>query len=72
MIDRIMVLNVISVLGLITLTIAVLDLGLGAQQPIEPKFKVVDTYHGCAIVRYTDQTNRWHYFMDCKSSTGVK
>ena len=28
-------------------------------------FEVVDSYHGCDIIRYTDITNRWHYFMKC-------
>lgn len=28
-------------------------------------FQVVDSYHGCDIVRYSDITNRWHYFMKC-------
>lgn len=31
------------------------------------KFKVIDSYHSCDIVRYTDLTNRFHYFMDCKN-----
>jgi len=32
----------------------------------EEKFKVVDKYGPCEVVRYTDETNRWHYFLDCK------
>lgn len=30
------------------------------------KFEVVDHYGTCAVVRYTDDTQRWHYFLDCR------
>jgi hypothetical protein len=33
--------------------------------PPAPRFRTVDSYHGCDIVRYQDDTNRWHYFLDC-------
>ena len=29
------------------------------------KFEVVDKYEQCDVVRYTDKTNRWHYFLHC-------
>jgi hypothetical protein len=29
------------------------------------KFEVVDRYEKCAVVRYTDPTQRWHYFLHC-------
>ena len=32
----------------------------------EDKYKVVDHYGTCAVVRYTDDTQRWHYFLDCR------
>jgi acyl-CoA synthetase (AMP-forming)/AMP-acid ligase II len=31
----------------------------------EEKFKVVDKYKNCTVVRYTDTTNRWHYLLHC-------
>ena len=31
----------------------------------EKKFEVVDKYGDCNVVRYTDETQRWHYFLDC-------
>ena len=35
--------------------------------PPERKFEVVDTYHGCNVVRYTpDYSARSAYFLDCK------
>ena len=34
------------------------------KEPVE-KFKVVDNYGTCAIVRYTDPSQQWHYFLDC-------
>jgi hypothetical protein len=30
------------------------------------KFEVVDKYGDCNVVRYTDDTQRWHYFLDCR------
>ena len=30
------------------------------------KFKVMDAYNGCNVVRYTDDSQRWHYFLDCR------
>ena len=32
----------------------------------EKKFEVVDTYKGCDVVRYTDPSTRWNYFLDCE------
>ena len=31
----------------------------------EEKFKVVDHYEGCSVVRYTDRSNQWHYLLKC-------
>ncbi len=37
--------------------------------PDEPKnnskFEVLDQYEGCSVIRYTDPTSRWHYFLKC-------
>jgi len=30
-----------------------------------PKFEVVDQYKNCDVVRYTDPSNRYRYFLDC-------
>jgi len=35
-----------------------------SSDPAE-KFKVVDKYKNCSVVRYTDPTNRWHYLLHC-------
>ena len=43
----------------------ILTLGEPEDVPRE-KFKVVDHYGTCAVVRYNDDTNRWHYFLDCR------
>lgn len=40
-------------------------IGLQNREPQE-KYKVVDHYGTCAVVRYTDDTQRWHYFLDCR------
>lgn len=36
----------------------------------EKKFEVVDKYGDCNVVRYTDATQRWHYFLDCRGQGG--
>jgi hypothetical protein len=43
----------------------ILTLGGKEENPPE-KYKVVDHYGTCAVVRYIDHTNRWHYFLDCR------
>ena len=43
-----------------------------AQQPVAPKsnFEVVDTYsyenRTCSVIRYTNPSTTWVYFLDCK------
>ena len=55
---------VIVVMGVFALFIA--TIGSPNVKPAE-KFKVVDTYEKCNVVRYTDETQRWHYFLDCST-----
>jgi hypothetical protein len=31
------------------------------------KFEVIDTYKNCNVIRYTDPTSRWHYFLRCST-----
>ena len=33
--------------------------------PAKERFKVVDTYEDCEVLRYTDESNRYHYFLHC-------
>jgi hypothetical protein len=54
------VLTVFAVFGLI---LAVFS---NSEEEPREKYKVVDHYGTCAVVRYTDDTNRWHYFLDCR------
>lgn len=44
-----------------------LIVGIWASADPEPveKFKVVDRYENCDVVRYTDYTNRWNYLLHC-------
>jgi len=58
---------VIVVMGVFGLFIA--TLGTPGSEP-EEKFKVVDKYEECAVVRYTDPSNTWHYFLDCRKAGG--
>jgi len=33
----------------------------------ESKFEVIDTYNGCAVVRYSPPNGaNYHYFLDCQ------
>ena len=40
-------------------------LGNGSNKA-QTEFEVVDKYDGCDVVRYTDRSNSWHYFLDCR------
>ena len=42
----------------------ILTLG-GPEHEAATKFEVVDKYDGCDVVRYTDRSNNWHYFLKC-------
>jgi hypothetical protein len=54
------VLTVFAVFGL------VLAMFSNWKEEPQEKYKVVDHYGTCAVVRYTDDSNRWHYFLDCR------
>lgn len=51
--------GIVAVLGLIIAIVGTEDISP------EKKFQVVDRYKQCDVVRYTDDTQRWHYFLDC-------
>ena len=34
-----------------------------------PQFEVMDKYKSCEVIRWTDPSNRWHYFLDCNQLT---
>ena len=53
----------IAVIGGLIMFVAIF--GTVDKGPAE-KFKVVDAYNGCNVVRYTDDSQRWHYFLDCR------
>lgn len=52
--------SAIVITGLFLLGFAILK----DSEPVE-KFKVVDQYGECQVIRYTDATNRWHYLLKC-------
>jgi hypothetical protein len=54
---------VIVVMGVFVLFIA--TIGTPKVEP-EKKFVTIDKYEECNVVRYTDETQRWHYFLDCR------
>jgi hypothetical protein len=39
---------------------------LSPDEPVsKSNFEVIDQYEGCSVIRYTDPTSRWHYFLKC-------
>lgn len=56
---------VITVMAVMALVIGLASTWGDIDDPPE-KFKVVDHYGTCAVVRYTDRSNNWHYFLDCR------
>ena len=52
-------------MGLLILLIWVLN-GANPETNPEERFKVVDSYGSCDVVRYTDSSNRYNYFLDCR------
>jgi len=55
---------VIVVMGVVAMFVALLGTQETKLTP-EQKFQVVDTYRDCEVVRYTDPSNSWNYFLDC-------
>ena len=41
-----------------------------SDPPTEKRFEVVDRYKQCDVVRYTDRSNGWNYFLDCPQGSG--
>ncbi len=35
------------------------------KEVVESKFEVVDKYQNCSVIRWTDPSNRWQYFLKC-------
>lgn len=53
---------VLAVVSLVALFAAIFI--PGERQPAK-KFEVVDKYKDCDVVRYTDSSNNWQYFLYC-------
>lgn len=51
----------VAILGFMILTYVIVE---NNGEPAE-KFKVVDRYKNCDVVRYTDPSNQWHYLLHC-------
>ena len=34
----------------------------------EKRFEIVDKYKDCDVVRYTDRSNGWNYFLHCNDT----
>ena len=57
----------IGVAGVFVMCVALTGALTGKpESKLEEKYKVVDHYGTCAVVRYTDDSQRWHYFLDCR------
>jgi hypothetical protein len=51
----------VAILGFMILTYKIVE---NNAEPTE-KFKVVDKYKNCDVVRYTDRSNQLHHFLHC-------
>ena len=57
---------VIVLLGIFVLFIVLISTPESPQDEMgSSKFKVVDQYKNCDVVRYIDPSNRYRYFLDC-------
>lgn len=62
--EKILLTGLFPVFIIAGLTVAAMTPTETDQTP-GPRFKTMDSYHGCDVVRYQDDSNRWHYFLDC-------
>jgi hypothetical protein len=37
--------------------------------PSKDPFEVISSYKGCDVVKYTDESQRWYYFLKCAPET---
>jgi hypothetical protein len=58
---------IMSAFSCMIVVTGLLLLGFATFKDVEPveKFKVIDKYKNCNVIRYTDPTNRWHYLLHC-------
>jgi hypothetical protein len=67
--NRVLILRIaVIVIGSIILIFSTMKQNQSTKV-LEPKsnFEVVDTYNGCAVVRYAAPTEaKYHYFLDCQ------
>jgi hypothetical protein len=56
----------IVLVGITVLFIVLMGTPESPQNGVEsPRFRVVDQYKNCDVVRYIDPSNRYKYFLDC-------
>jgi hypothetical protein len=56
----------ICLAGIFVLFIALMGTLGSSQDGVEsPKFKVMNQYKNCDVVRYIDPSNRYNYLLDC-------
>ena len=56
----------IGIVGIFVLFIAFIGTPESPQDKMgSSKFRVVDQYKNCDVVRYIDPSNRYRYFLDC-------
>jgi len=67
--------NKVLIFRIVVIVIGSIGLIFSTMRPnqptkvLEPKsnFEVIDTYNGCAVVRYAAPTEaKYHYFLDCE------
>jgi hypothetical protein len=54
-------------LGIFGVAVLFIDMLTPSNIETDKRFEIVDKYGDCNVVRYTDDTQRWHYFLDCSA-----
>jgi hypothetical protein len=52
-------------LGIVVTALSLVVIFSPNEKQSGAKFEVVDRYKQCDVVRYTDRSNGWNFFLDC-------
>ena len=58
--------RVVLTLGTLSAIMLVVAIAVDNNRSPQPKFKIVDNYQNCDVVRYTNEYNEYHYLLHCK------
>lgn len=58
--------RVVTTIAALSSIMLVVAIAVDNNRSPQPKFKTVDNYKDCDVVRYTSEYNEYHYFLHCK------